>query len=81
MIASVTEKIKKQVLSNMADSSMKDTAALTITDDFNRQSRESTPRPQTPTSLMFVVDMSVLSTATANKKLLPAPIMTNFPHI
>jgi hypothetical protein len=31
--------------------------------------------------LFFVVDVSVFSTPTANRELLPAPIMTNFPHI
>jgi hypothetical protein len=72
------EKIEKQVLSSMANSLMKDAAASTITDD---QSNASTPRPWTPHLLIFVLDMSVLSTVTANKELLPAPIMTNFPHI
>jgi hypothetical protein len=67
------EKIKKQVLSSMANFSMKDAAALTITDNSNQQSNESTPRPWTPNSLIFVVDVSVLSIPTANKELLPAP--------
>jgi hypothetical protein len=65
----------------MANSSIKDGASLTITDDSNQQSNKGTPRPWTSNSFIFVVDVSVLSTATANKELLPAPIMTNFPHI
>ncbi len=73
--------IKKQVLSSIANSSMKDTGASTITDNSNQRSNMSTPRPWTPNSLIFVVDMSVLSTVTANKELLLVPIMTNFPHI
>jgi hypothetical protein len=75
------EKIKKQVLCNMASSLMKDEAATTITDDQSKASNVSTLRIRTPNLLIFVVDMSVLLTATANKELFPAPIMTNFPHI
>jgi hypothetical protein len=60
---------------------MKDAAASTIMDDSNQQSNPSTSMPWTPNSLIFVVDVSMLSTVTANKELLPAPIMTNFPHI
>jgi hypothetical protein len=75
------EKIKKQVLSSMASSSMKDAAASSITDDQSKASNASTPRPWTPNLLIFVVDVSVLLTATANKELLLAPITTNFPHI
>jgi hypothetical protein len=60
---------------------MKDAAASTITDDQSKASNTSTPRPWTPNLLIFVVDVSVLSTATVNKELLLAPIMTNFPHI
>jgi hypothetical protein len=75
------EKIKKQVLSSMANSSMKDATASTVTDNLNQQSNASTPRTWIHNSLIFVVDLSVLSTMTANKELLPAPIMTNFPHI
>jgi hypothetical protein len=75
------EKIKKQVLSSIASFSMKDVAATTITDNQSKASNASIPRPQTPNLLIFVVDVSVLLTATANKELLLAPIMTNFPHI
>jgi hypothetical protein len=75
------EKIKKQVLSSMACSSMKDAAASTITDDQSKASNASTPGPRTPNLLVFVVDVFVLSTMTANKELLPAHIMTNCPHI
>jgi hypothetical protein len=75
------EKIKKQVLSSMASSLMNDTAASTITDDQSKASNASTPRPWTPNLPNFVVDVSVLLTTTENKELLPAPIMTNFPHI
>jgi hypothetical protein len=76
------EKIKKQVLSSIAHSLMKDAAAsTTITDDQSKASNASTPRPWTPNLLIFVVDVSVLSTVTANKELLPATIMTNFPNI
>ncbi len=55
------EKIKKQVLSSMANASMKDATASTITDDPNQQSNMSIPRPWTPNSLIFVVDVTVLS--------------------
>jgi hypothetical protein len=72
------EKINKQVLSSMANSLMKDASASIITDDH---SNASTPKPWTPNLLIFVVDVSVLLTLTGNKELLPAPIMTNFPHI
>jgi hypothetical protein len=41
------EKFKKQVLSSMASSLMKDTAASIITDDQSKASNASTPRPQT----------------------------------
>jgi hypothetical protein len=75
------EKIKKQVLSSMASSLMKDAAASTITDDHSKASNLSTPRPWTPNVPIFVVDAFVLLTATANKELLPVPIMTNFSHI
>ncbi len=75
------EKIKKQVLSSMASSSMKDAAASIITDNQSKASNRSTLRPWTPNLLIFIVDMSVLSTATGNKELFLAPIMTNFPHI
>ncbi len=51
------EKIKKQVLSSMANSLMKDAAASTIIDNH---SNASTPRPRTPNLLIFVVDTSVL---------------------
>jgi hypothetical protein len=37
--------------------------------------------PHTPTSLIFVVNVAILSSLSSNKKLLPAPIVTNFPHI
>ncbi len=57
---------------------MKDAAASTITDNH---SNASTPRPQTPNLLIFAVDVSVFLTATVNKELLLAPIMTIFPHI
>jgi hypothetical protein len=66
---------------DIASSLMKDAAASTIADDQPKASNVSTPRPWTPNLLVFVVVVSVLSTATANKELLPAPIMTNFPHI
>jgi hypothetical protein len=39
------EKIKKQVLSSMANYLMKDAAASTITNNLNQQSNASTPRP------------------------------------
>jgi hypothetical protein len=60
------EKIKKQVLSSIASASslMKNVAASTITDDQSKASNESTLRPWTPNLLIFVVDMSVLSTTT-----------------
>ncbi len=64
------EKIKKQVLSSMASSLMKNAAASTITDDHSKASNASTPRPWTPNSLIFVVYVSMLLTATANKELL-----------
>jgi hypothetical protein len=60
---------------------MKYVAASTITDDQSKASNASTPKPWTPNLLIFVVDVSVLSTMTANKELLLAPIMTNFLHI
>jgi hypothetical protein len=65
----------------MASSLMKDAAASTITDDHSQAGNASTSRPWTPNLLIFVDDVSVLSTATANKELLLAPIMTNFPYI
>jgi hypothetical protein len=65
------EKITKQVLSSMANSSMKDAAASTITDDSNQQSNKSSPRPWTSNCLIFVVDVSVLSTATFSRQTSP----------
>jgi hypothetical protein len=49
------EKIKKQVLSSMANSSIKDGATLTITDDSNQRSNEGTPKPWTPNSLILLL--------------------------
>ena len=60
---------------------MKYVAASTITDDQSKASNASTPRHWIPNLLSFVVDVSVLSAATANKELLLAPMPTNFPHI
>jgi hypothetical protein len=75
------KKIKKQVLSSMTSSLMKDAAASTITDDQSKASNASTPRPWTLNLLIVFVDVSMLSTTTANKELLLAPIMANFSHI
>jgi hypothetical protein len=56
--------------------------ALTITAD---SSRPCDPCKNSPTKQMkmtiLVVDVLVLSSASLNKSILPAPIMTNFPHI
>ena len=73
------EKIKKQVLSSMASSLMKDAAASTITDDQSKASNMSIPRPQTPNSLIFVVDVSVLLTTTTNKSFFQHPLRPTFP--
>jgi hypothetical protein len=56
--------------------------ALAITAD---SSRPRDPRKNSPTKqakmTMLVIDVLVLSSASLNKSILPAPIVTNFPHI
>jgi hypothetical protein len=60
-----------------------DTAASLITNDSGgpRGTSSTTDRPRTPNSLIFVIDVAILLTLTYNKELLPALIVTNFPHI
>jgi hypothetical protein len=77
------KKITKQVLSSLANLSTRDTAVSSITNNSGglRSTLSTTGRRCTPNSLIFVIDVAILLTSTSNKELLPAPIVTNFPHI
>jgi len=69
-------KMRESVLASLCVSSVND-EALTITADSSHRS----PPAKKPHMTILVVDIAVLSSASPLKSILPAPIVTNFPHI
>jgi hypothetical protein len=74
---------RESVLASLCMREQKPDEALTITTNSSRPSdrpRDSSPSKQAKMTIL-VVDVSVLSSASHNKSILLAPIVTNFPHI
>jgi hypothetical protein len=69
-------KMQESVLASLCVSSIND-EALMITAD----SSHCSPPAKKPHMTILVVDIAVLSSASPLKSILPAPIVTNFPHI
>jgi hypothetical protein len=75
--------VRESVLASLCMRKQRPDEALTITTNSSHPSdrpRDSSPSKQAKMTIL-VVDVSVLSSASHNKSILPAPIVTNFPHI
>jgi hypothetical protein len=69
-------KMRESVLASLCVSRATDEASTITTDSSTRP-----PAAKKPHMTILVIDIAVLSSASPSKSILPAPIVTNFPHI